>query len=120
MFPATLRQTGATLVAVALTAACASRARATADELCAGEPAAPITITGDFHVVYGDRPTFHLVWNGRSAELRFDSTAGAAADSLLAFARRRVVIAGRAIADTATICVASVVASVVADTGAAP
>ena len=120
MFPATLGQIGATLFAVAVAAACASRSRPAADELCAGEPATPITITGDFHVVYADRPTFHLVWNGRSAELRFDSTAGAATDSLLAFVRRRVVIAGRAIADTATICGASVVASVVADTGAAP
>ena len=96
------------MFAVAVTAACASLSRPAADELCAGKPTTPITITGDFHVVYGDRPTFHLVWSGRSAELRFASTAGAATDSLLAFARRRVVIAGRTITDTATICVASI------------
>lgn len=101
---------GATLLAVAILGGCAGRPRPAADARCAGEAATPITINGDFHVVYGDRPTFHLVWNGRSAALRFAASGTGATDSLLVLARRRVKVAGLAIADTATICVASVTA----------
>jgi hypothetical protein len=89
-------------------AGCA-RALPAATGRCAEAPAQEVSVTGDLHIVYGDGPTHHLVWGARSATLRLDGPDAPSADSMLVFARRRVRVAGLAPADTATICVTTIV-----------